>query len=68
MTACKPLSHPSPSLVDPAEYRDLIDQLDRILSIYRDMLHCHPKRRVELMERIDGVLDERNRLAILAAL
>lgn len=60
-----PLFPPS-SLVDPAEYDFLIAQLDGVLRLLAEMLEVTPRLHRDIWERINSVLDERNRLEALA--
>lgn len=54
------------SLVDPAEFDFLISQLDGVLRLLAEMLEVTPRLKAQITERINSVLDERNRLRALA--
>lgn len=48
------------------EYAIIIAQLDQLLRLLGEMLDCHPRLRGDIMARLDGVLDERNRVTRIA--
>lgn len=54
------------SLVGPEEYEFHIEQLDRVLNLLKEMLEVTPRLHRDIWERINSVLDERNRLEGLA--